>query len=73
VWLFKNKWFARFTKMEKYHDEITEVCNEIIKDGYCLGKVTEAEIKEFETDNFIRIEGFNTPPFMAVKRIKPRI
>jgi len=37
--------------MKKYCDEITEVCREIVKDGYRLGKLTDDEIKKFEADN----------------------
>jgi hypothetical protein len=40
--------------MKKYRDEIAEVCHEIVKDGYRLGKVTDAEMKEFEADSFIQ-------------------
>ncbi|MDR2952009.1 MAG: hypothetical protein LBU82_02070 [Treponema sp.] len=39
--------------MEKYRDEIAEVCHEIVKDGYRLGIVTDDEMKEFEADSFI--------------------
>jgi hypothetical protein len=40
--------------MKKYRGEIAEVCREIVKDGYRSGKVTDAEMKEFEADSFIQ-------------------
>jgi len=39
--------------MKKYRDEITEVCHEIVKDGYHSGKVTDDEMMEFEADSFV--------------------
>ena len=39
--------------MKKYRDEIAEICHEIVEDGYRLGVVTDAEMKEFETDSFV--------------------
>jgi len=53
--------------MKKYNDEITEVCREIVKDGYRLGKVTDDEIKEFETDNLVsEIEKTQAVPKTAI-------
>jgi DNA-binding transcriptional regulator YiaG len=40
--------------MKKYRDEIAEVCHEIVKDGYRSGKVTDAEMKEFEADCLVK-------------------
>ena len=39
--------------MKKYRDEIAEICHEIVEDGYRSGKITDTEMKEFETDCFV--------------------
>ena len=38
---------------KKYRDEIAKICHEIVKDGHLLGKITDTEIREFETDCFV--------------------
>ena len=40
--------------MKEFRDEIAEICHEIVEDGYSSGKVTEAEMKEFVKDCFIK-------------------
>jgi len=40
--------------MQKYRDEIAEVCHEIVKDGYSLGIVTDDEMMEFEADCLVQ-------------------
>jgi hypothetical protein len=39
--------------MKKYRDEIAMVCHEMIKDGYQLGIVTDAEMEDFEKGCFV--------------------
>jgi hypothetical protein len=39
--------------MKKYSDEITMVCHEITQDGYNLGLISDAEMREFEEDAFV--------------------
>jgi len=34
-------------------NSIAEICHEIVEDGYRLGMVTDAEMKEFEKDSFV--------------------
>jgi hypothetical protein len=38
--------------MKKYRDEIAAICHEIVKDGYDLGLINDAEMKEFEENAF---------------------
>jgi len=40
--------------MQKYRDEIAEVCHEIVKDGYSLGIITDDEMTEFEADCLVQ-------------------
>ena len=47
--------------MQKYRDEIAEICHEIVEDGYRLGIVTDAEMREFETDSFSKPNHGNPP------------
>jgi len=39
--------------MKKYRDDIAQTCHEIVKDGYNLGIINDAEMKEFEADCFV--------------------
>jgi hypothetical protein len=40
--------------MKKYRDEIAMVCHEIVKDGQNAGLVSEAEMREFEENCFVK-------------------
>jgi hypothetical protein len=39
--------------MKKYRDEIAMVCHEIVEDGYSLGVIDDAEMREFEENAFV--------------------
>jgi hypothetical protein len=39
--------------MKKYRDEIAMICHEIMKDGYSLGVINDAEMREFEENAFV--------------------
>jgi hypothetical protein len=38
---------------KRYRDEIAMVCHDMMKDLYAVGGVSDAEMKEFETDCFV--------------------
>ena len=39
--------------MKKFRDEIADICHEIVEDGYRADKITDTEMKEFESDCFV--------------------
>ena len=39
--------------MKKYRDEIAELCHEIVEDGYRLGMISDADMRDFEEDCFV--------------------
>ena len=39
---------------KQYRDEIAMVCHDMMKDAHSVGGVSDAEMKEFEADCFIK-------------------
>jgi hypothetical protein len=42
---------------KQYRDEIAMVCHDMMKAGYSVGAVTDAEMREFEEDCFVNEPG----------------
>ena len=77
--IFKNKWFTRFADkeditdselkkiMKVYRDEIAKMCHEIVEDGYRAGIINNAEMKEFETNCYVKKHETSNKPEVSEK------